>query len=412
MNQAGTAGGEAEHPLEASTSSAASGAVALLPTIGAADSAFQVEVVSSLKGLEAVASDWLLLESLSPAAAVFQSFAHIRIWAHHFVEGKHGGARLDVVIVRDRDRPVLILPTVSSRLPGLRIARIAGDPVGQYADVLIDPSRATRAAFDTAIAALKQRGVAAIVLRRVRDDSALLRLAAPYLRPPVAQNAAPFVELSGFADFPAYRRALPKRVRQTLRSRRHHLEKAGEFKFEILRGAEARTAVAEAMDLKRKWMVQRGNVSSAFVDPATRACLLDLAESAESGAVVMRLSIGGKTAAIRYGFEYRGTHFAYLNAYDEAFANLSPGKLLMEYCVSGFSERAIGRIDMLPPAGAHKSDWCPEAVGVADYTLPLSRAGCAYAEIYWERFRPTLKKTFERMPASLRSLAAALFVRI
>ena len=67
---------------------------------------------------------------------------------------------------------------------------------------------------------------------------------------------------------------------------------------------------------------------------------------------------------------------------------------------------------MLPPAGRHKGEWCTLETGAADYTLPLSRTGHAYAEIYQERVRPALKRGFEMMPAPLRSLATALFIRL
>ena len=373
---------------------------------------FNVEVVDSLAALDRIAPEWLALEALSPAASVFQSFAHVRLWARHFI-GTRRGSVLHIAVVREAGRPVLILPAAVSGPAALRIARIAGDPIAQYSEVLLDPARAPRGAFEAGLASLQDAGTDAIVFRRMRDNSHLLRLAAPHLRPAIARAVAPFADLSTFPDFEAFRNSLSRKLRRGLRNRRSHLEKAGEHRFEILSGGpEARAAVADAVDLKRKWLVQRGNLSSAFVDPATKECLLDLAGSVESGAVVARLVVAGETAAIRFGFEHRGTHFAYMSAYDARFSDVSPGKLLMEYLISGFWERGVRIIDMLAPEGRHKRDWCRLEVGVADYTLPLSRTGRAYAEIYQERVRPGLKRTFERMPPTLRSLASALFVRV
>jgi CelD/BcsL family acetyltransferase involved in cellulose biosynthesis len=376
------------------------------------NSGFEVFVASNATELDAVESDWRALEGLSPASTVFQSFAHIRIWARHFL-GEKRGSRLHVAVVRERGRPVLILPLAISGAPHLRIARIAGDPIAQYAEVLLDPAREVRPAFAAALSSVKRAGVDAIMFRHVRDDSPLLNIASDYLRPPAALTEAPFADLSTFGDFPTYLKSLSKKVRQGLRNRRNHLEKAGQFEFQILRGgSQAREAIAEAIDLKRKWLVQRGSMSSAFVDAATRGCLLDLAENAESCAVVMRLMVGGEAAAIRFGFEYGGTHFAYMSAYDSRFADLSPGKLLMEYCISGFRERGLERIDVLPPAGTHKKDWCRNAIRVADYALPLTTAGRLYAEVYQEKVRPALKRAFEHLPTPLRSLLAALLVSI
>ncbi len=373
---------------------------------------FRSRSFQASSGLDAIAPEWLALEARLPSAAVFQSFAHVRLWARHFT-GQKRDASLHVAVVREGGRAVLILPTAVSGNAALRIARIAGDPIAQYSELLIDPSLASRGAFEAALGPLQDAGVDAVVLRRVRDNSSLLRLAAPHLRPPMARTVAPFADLSAFPSFAAFRETLSKKVRHGLRNRRHHLDRAGAFRFEILKsGADARAALAEAVDLKRKWLVQRGTLSSAFVDPATRECLLELAESGECGAVVARLVVAGEAAAIRFGFEYRGTHFAYMSAYEQRFADVSPGKLLMEYLISGFWERGIRRIDMLAPEARHKRDWCKLETGVADYTLPLTQIGRAYAEIYQERLRPALKRGFERMPEALRSLASALFVKV
>jgi hypothetical protein len=53
---------------------------------------------------------------------------------------------------------------------------------------------------------------------------------------------------------------------------------------------------------------------------------------------------------------------------------------------------------MLPPGGRHKSDWCRSEVQVADYTLPLTRAGRLYAELYQERVRPALQWSWHHLP--------------
>jgi hypothetical protein len=67
---------------------------------------------------------------------------------------------------------------------------------------------------------------------------------------------------------------------------------------------------------------------------------------------------------------------------------------------------------MLPPSGRHKTDWCRLQTGVADYTLPLSLAGRAYAAGYRQRLRPALRRAWQKLPGGLRSRAAAMFVSI
>jgi CelD/BcsL family acetyltransferase involved in cellulose biosynthesis len=221
------------------------------------------------------------------------------------------------------------------------------------------------------------------------------------------------VDLSGLPDYQAYLTSLSRNMRHEISRRKRKLEGAGEVHFELVHGGpEARKMVADAMDLKRTWLVRRGAMSSAFIDPATRACLLDLAADSATGSAVARLTVDGATAAIRFGFEYQGTHFTYLGAYDERFGEFSPGTLLMDFLLAGFKERALLRLDMLPPAAQHKREWCPSQVCVADYALPLTELGRTYAAVYQERIRPGLQWTWQHMPASLRSLLALLLVRL
>jgi CelD/BcsL family acetyltransferase involved in cellulose biosynthesis len=202
-------------------------------------------------------------------------------------------------------------------------------------------------------------------------------------------------------------------MRKALRHRTHHLERAGSIEFELYTGGPAsRQAIAEAIDLKRTWMIQNGVVSTAFVDPATRECLLALAEDPNAGAVTMKLTVGGVPAAIRFGFEYKGCYFAYLAAYEAGMSHFSPGKMLMDFYVKRFRERAISKIDMLPPSVRHKTDWCHQQTRVADYTLPLTHPGLVYAWLYQERMRPGLRRIWNHLPAGIRSVAAALFVSI
>jgi CelD/BcsL family acetyltransferase involved in cellulose biosynthesis len=370
-----------------------------------------VDVARTVAELDALAAEWRELERLSGPASVFQSHAQIRIWARHFLSG---GQRLHIVVVREGGRAVLILPLVVSGRWPVRIACLAGDPIAQYADFLFDPQADGKAAIAAALASVRRAGADVIILRRVRADSHLLALGGDALRPPTGPDAAPYAEIGPHPTYEAYLQTLSKNMRKGLRNRRHHLEKAGDVAFELLEGGPAaRAAVADAIGLKRRWMIQRGAVSTAFVDPATRECLLDLAEdNADTGAIVMRLTVKDEPAAIRFGFEYRGGYFAYISAYDQHFAHLAPGKMIMDFYVARCKEREIGRIDMLPPVDRHKTDWCRFETAVADYTLPFTYAGRAYAEYYQERLRPALRRAWYRLPDNVRSLASTLFVNI
>ena len=126
----------------------------------------------------------------------------------------------------------------------------------------------------------------------------------------------------------------------------------------------------------------------------------------------MRLLVDGQPAAIRFGFQYRGRYFAYLSAYDPAFAQYAPGKLLMDFCLRSMRERGVTRVDMLPPAGEHKEAWCDTAVSVADYAIPLTAKGRLYSLLVQEKLRPALDWTWHHLPSPLRALVARHLLKI
>lgn len=369
-----------------------------------------VTVVADGAGLARIGDEWRALEALSPAAAVFQSHAQTEIWVRHFIEPGPRAPRLHIVVVRQAGAARLILPLALSRRAGLTIGHMVGAPIAQYAELLADPAADLPAIFGVALGALREDGVDALVFDGVRADSALLAGARPALRPPLNRRIAPFADLAATPSHDGFVRSRGKDLLYGIRNRRKRLERDGRVSFELIEGgAAARAAIGEAIGLKLDWLQQRGAVSSAFIDSRTTDCLLELAERCP-GAVVMRLAFEDRPAAIRFGFEHGGTFFAYLSAYDTDLAQYAPGKLLLNFCFERERERRTRLVDMLPPAGEHKTLWCDSAVEVADYLLPLTGPGTLFA-LARERALPAAEWTWHHLPAGVRSLVARHILR-
>jgi CelD/BcsL family acetyltransferase involved in cellulose biosynthesis len=373
------------------------------------DPNFAVEVLTDLDALETAGPEWRALEATSPAAALFQSHAQTMIWARHFLTGD-AARRLHVVLVRAGGEARLILPLVLSRFAGATVGSIAGAPIAQYAELLGDPGADLESAFRAALASLRAAGIDMLALRGVREDSLLLATARPLLRAARDRRVAPFARLDMTPDHDAFVRSRSKDLLHGIRNRRKRLERDGTVAWEVFDGGPAaRRAIGEAVGLKLDWLQQHGQVSTAFMDARSTDCLLDLAEHAP-GAVVMRLGCNGKPAAIRFGFERQGTYFAYLSAYDTELARYAPGKLLLNYCIEEERKRGSTVIDMLAPAGEHKTLWCDEATPVADYVLPLSLKGATLA-VARERFRQVAEWGWHHLPAAVRSRVARRVLR-
>jgi CelD/BcsL family acetyltransferase involved in cellulose biosynthesis len=369
-----------------------------------------VEVIADLAGLEAAADDWHALEATTGPNAVFQSFSHTLIWARHFLEG--GASRkLHVVVVREAGEAKLILPLGIHQYPALRLGKIAGDPVAQYSEILADPEADLAACFKAALKSLREDGIDLLELDGVRDDSLLLRAALDRVGPRLHDRIAQYSDLTVAPDHDKFVRGLSMNHFRSIRQRRAQADKAGSVNFEIIEGGPgAGAAMAQAMDMKRDWLVERGAISSAFLNDTTKRVLKELATHSPN-AIVMLMMFEGETAALRFGFEYLGEYFAYLSAYSSKLAKFSPGKLLLDFTFMTERDRGTKVIDMLPPAGEHKKIWCNRDVGVADYALALSMKGAFYTFVQ-QHFESTMRWTWNHLPGRLRSFIATKLLKL
>ena len=76
---------------------------------------------ATIEAIDRLAAEWLHLQRLSNSSAVFQSYAHIRIWVRHFLSVDNQPL---VILVHQNGRLVLLLPLVVSGPKHFRIARV------------------------------------------------------------------------------------------------------------------------------------------------------------------------------------------------------------------------------------------------------------------------------------------------
>ena len=369
-----------------------------------------VEVISTLAGLEAAADDWHALEATTGSNAVFQSFSHTVIWARHFLDAAPSH-KLHVVVVRERGEAKLILPLGILKRAGMTLGKIAGAPVAQYSEILADPEADLKACFKTALRSLRKDGIDLLELDGVRDDSLLMLAATDRAGPRLRDRVALFADLTVAPDHDKFVRGLGKNHVRGIRQRRNQAEKAGTLSFEIIEGGPAAgAAMAQAMEMKRDWLVDRGAVSSAFLNDTTKRVLKDLATHSPN-AIIMLMMFEGETAALRLGFEYLGTYFAYLSTYSGKLAKFSPGKLLFDFTFMAARERGTRTVDLLPPDGEHKRAWSNGEVGVADYALALSVKGAFYS-FARQCTESSARWIWNHLPGPLRAFVATRLLKL
>ncbi|MEP5369381.1 GNAT family N-acetyltransferase [Parvibaculum sp.] len=360
--------------------------------------------VSSFSGdsIDGLVPEWRALELRTPhAATAFQSCDLLLHWARHFTNKRN---ELRVVAVRERGELVLVWPLAVEKTPFGRVACWAGDPVGQYGDVVAAEGGARDAWIETAFAETGNWGdVDFLCLRGVRADGAIAGWAANKGRPLGASAEAPVCDTSSFADAKSFADARWPALKHNKR-RWKKLATLGDIHFEVLGpGDRAAELVARGFAFKREWLATRGLYGRALIDRRTEDCLAALARdtSASSGMTVSHLSVGGETAAVEIGFRRCGRHYAYMGTFSSAFAKQGPGNLATELTIRDCIEQGLCEYDPLPPAVDYKLAWSNARVPVHDYGVVLTWSG--YAALASVAFiRPAAKSLYEKLPLTVR----------
>lgn len=353
--------------------------------------------------VKALAPEWRALEARAASTATaFQACDLHLVWARHFCDAR---TELRVVTLRKNGRLVLVWPLAVSKGALGRVATWAGDPIGQYGDVVVEAGPERDRWIEAAFREIGSWGdVSFLHLCGVRADSAVARWAGRRGRRIGATQEAPALDHSPFENAEAFAKAgWPQAKRNAKRIRK--LVSMGGMDFEMVEpGERAQALVAAGFGFKRAWLDRQGHFGRAFIDARLEACLTELAGDAtlRSGLVVSHLAIGGETAAVEIGFRHGGVHYAFMGAFSPDFAKHSPGFVVTEMTIRACVEAPdIGEYDPLPPADDYKLAWSNRRVKVRDYGMVMGWTGFA-PYIGAAHIRPTLKAFYERLPLKLR----------
>jgi CelD/BcsL family acetyltransferase involved in cellulose biosynthesis len=333
------------------------------------------------------------------------------VWDHHLRSGR----RFDPVILtlRERGRLVGLLPLKRVRSGLARILTGFGEPYQQYTDVLLSRDASKSAARRLVDAACRIAGSDGLHFLKIRDDSPLAAALAERGAMRANEDAAPFVDLSDFADFNAYHQTVNAKTRKNMRNARNRLARGGALAHRVLtEPAEIDALVVRAHAGRERWLDQLGLTSRAFRDPTFGDFARRLAAPGSGLKVVaMSLTLDDRPVADQWGFVFNDRYYAYVATWAPEFEAASPGKLHLEEVIRACHERGIRVADFLMPAVRYKFTWTDRAMPVADYTLPLSLGARLCTSLWSARLRPALKHLALSLPAGLRRRAARLVFR-
>jgi CelD/BcsL family acetyltransferase involved in cellulose biosynthesis len=372
--------------------------------------ACRIDVLDSLDTVETFLPRWRrFVENDASPITVFQTPGWM-LSAMRRLYGRDADCGIRLIVVHDGSGIAMIVPLALATVGNIRILKWLGDPLFEYGDVIVRRDCDAARLFADAVAHIARRdAVDAVHLRKVRDDAAVSGYLACHAVELPHATRAPFVALTASitgAHGPARAGA---RTAKNNRRKRRRLAELGKLSFEVSpAGARARQVGSLALDLKRRWLAERGLISRTLADAACVAAVVEAIGDPETGARVSALSLDERPIAVEVGFVRKGTYYSYLAAIEPEFARFSPGSLQLADTIAWCRANGVECVDLLGPDDGHKRSWSTGSTGLKDWAVPLTLRGKVHTRLMLGVIEPAIKDAYRRSPVPVRRWAKGI----
>jgi CelD/BcsL family acetyltransferase involved in cellulose biosynthesis len=293
------------------------------------------------------------------------------------------------------------LPLSIGRESGLTVARILGEQLAEYAQIV--GRQVTPEGLRTSFSLLRRNyRVDLVALRRVPTgtslDIALDRIGATSESPLVA----PWIPLGPQGPLPNANGGLPAGYRDG-RRRRKRLQHEEQYEFEVHQaGPNAKMLMSLALSWKKDWVRERGLVSRVGTD-ALDTTICSLMNTAGLGSALGVLRIGAEPVAVASGFHYRDRFYCFVRAYRPDRAAQSVGRIVVTELIEWCAAQGVTVYDYGPPADPFKLEWTDHVMPVANRLAPLSFLGRLHGQFFEGKVKPAARAVIASLPAPVRS---------
>lgn len=305
------------------------------------------EIIGDLTQLDALTPHWWELWQQSPSATPFQSPAWLVPWWHAFAPGE-----LATVAVWRGDDLVGLAPFyVEHGISGSKLLPV-GISLSDYLDILAVPGSEAEV-VDIVAESILSIGWAQWILSDLPQDSLSLAMTHPEMDWPTAHAACPVLALAGDETLAG---CVPARRRRQLRRARQAASRCGRIALLSASGSP-QTFLDQLIRLHNmRWAEQGGGVlANAAVEQFHRLSLPLL--DAHGLVRCWLFAIDGGTVGAYYGFHHRGRAYAYLGGFDPAYAEESPGAILIGHAIAEAIREDAREFDFLRGQEAYKYGW-------------------------------------------------------
>lgn len=358
------------------------------------------QVVTGDAGLGEIRSDWQELASNIARLGFYQTFA----WYQGFFE--HLANRSEsciVVLVKQVGKLEAIVPlevSLEKRFGiSVHILRAPRHEHMNLYDILLNSSFDNRYLFSDLLQFLKEhRDYRCDVLQfgRILEDSAALEMIREdsdlrYIGGMVGH--CDYLEVTSEEDL--FRR-LSKNARANLRKSRKKLANFTNVEELSTRDPELILRFLDSfMEVEASgWKGAHGTGTAIALDPSLVRFYRHLAESLSLSAncEVNLLQINGKSVAAQFGIVLGDTLYLLKIGYDEEFASLAPGNLLVVRLLNRlFAEGTVKYVSLITDARWHAS-WKPSTYEIFSYSCYSGSIKARLSYMYLQYLRPLINR--------------------
>ena len=294
--------------------------------------------IEEIPDLEALRGEWSALCDRSPRVTPFQRPEWLIPWVRAFPPGEPW-----VLAVRREGRLAALAPLLVYPDEGKRTLAFCGGGVSDYCDIVTDEEEAVTALLAHLEARRERWEVADF--EPLPGDSPLLRISEGHTE---TRDVCPGLDLPGRVE--DLHEVVPTRQLANLRKYRRKAEKLGELRLQSDGSWEEKLEILLGFYLARRGE-SNGDTLRAFHREVAAGF------HARGALGLHLLCLGGDPLAGLYGFRERDTFYCYMQGFDERWAKLSPGAMVVGSVIEEAIRRGVRRIDFLRGREPYKYWW-------------------------------------------------------
>lgn len=338
----------------------------------------RVDVIRDMSNAE---FRWRACEGPDFLFTPYQRFELLNAW--HRTIGIHDGARPFIVIAFDTgDRPLLLLPLVTNRENGAKVARFMGGkhPTFNMALWRRDfAETAGKADLDTLVAAIRAEDDSVDVLAFTQQPQRWRSVANPLasLAAQPSTNPCPMMAMVPGCK-PEDR--VSTSTRRRLRNKERKLQALSGYRYFVATTDTDINRVLDNFFIIKPQRMALSKLPDIFSDDATKsfvrnACLATLANG-ERAIELHALECDSELISI-FACVADGEQFSTMfNTYTiSENARYSPGLILLRYMIDHFGERGYKSVDFGVGSDEYKLTFCKDDEPILDAFIPLTARG-------------------------------------